>query len=145
MLVYELKPHSSDEVEDLLIDITIQKLKEHELLDPKRVMFISFSMHICEAMAQKLPGFTIQYLNGDKSPKSIAPKGINGIDYKYKVLYTHKRWINQARKRNMSTNSWTVNKDKDISNILKLKVDMITTDYPVETRKIMNELKIQEQ
>lgn len=144
MLVYELKPLSSDKAENLFIDITIQKLKEHDLLDPTRVMFISFSMHICEVLAQKLPEFTIQYLNGDKSPKAIAKKGINGIDYRYTVFYTHKKWIEQAKNRDMSTNSWTVNKDKDILNMLNLKVDMITTDDPIKTRGIMKELLIQE-
>ena len=47
MLVYEMKPHSCDEVEDRFVEHTIAKLKEHELLDPERVMFISFSYHIC--------------------------------------------------------------------------------------------------
>ena len=144
MLVYEMKRHSCDEVEDKFIELTIQKLKEHDLLDPTRVMFISFSFHICEVMAQKLPGFTVQYLNGDKTPKEVAEKGINGIDYKYKVFFAHKEWVGQAKKKGMSTNSWTVNKENDIKGILNLKVDMITTDHPLETREIMKELKINE-
>ena len=43
MLVYELKKHSCNEVEDRVVDMTIEKLKEHDLLDPSKVMFISFS------------------------------------------------------------------------------------------------------
>lgn len=144
MLVYEMKKHSCDEVEDRFVELTIQKLKEHDLLDPSRVMFISFSLHICEVMAQKLPGFTVQYLEGDKTPEEVADRGINGIDYKYKVFYAHKKWVNQAKRKGMSTNSWTVNKEKDIREILKLKVDMITTDYPLETQEIMKDMKIKE-
>ena len=76
MLVYEMKPHSCDEVEDRFIELTITKLKEYELLDPKKVMFISFSLHICEVLAKELPGFTVQYLNSDKNPEELAKKGI---------------------------------------------------------------------
>ena len=41
MFVYELKAHSCPEIEDKFIDITIQKLKEHDFLDPSKVIFIS--------------------------------------------------------------------------------------------------------
>ena len=57
LLVYELKPHSCNEVEDLFIDLTIKKLKEYRLLDPSKVAFISFSYHICKRLAEILPDF----------------------------------------------------------------------------------------
>ena len=57
MLVYELKPHSCDEVEDRFVELTIAKLKEHGLLDPQRVMFISFSKHICKSFLNTFYSF----------------------------------------------------------------------------------------
>ena len=53
MLVYELKPHSCSEVEDRFVEITYRKLEEHGLMNPERVMFISFSLHMCEKIAKE--------------------------------------------------------------------------------------------
>lgn len=137
MLVYELKKHSCDEVEDKFVDLTIEKLKEYGLLDPSRVMFISFSFHICERLAEKLPGFTVQYLNGDKAPSKVMEAGINGIDYHYKLLMLNKKWIKKAHGLGMSVNTWTVNKEEDMTNMLELGVDFITTDNPLTARELI--------
>ncbi len=144
MLVYELKTHSCDEVEDKFVDLTIEKLKEHGLLDPQRVMFISFSFHICETLAAKLPGFTVQYLRGEKKPKKVMKAGVNGIDYHHNVLTINKKWVKEAHKLSMSVNTWTVNEDKDIRKMLEKGVDQLTTDYPLLARDIMKEMKIEE-
>ena len=144
MLVYEMKPHSCAEVEDRFIDLTIAKLVEHELLDPHRVMFISFSLHICEVLAQKLPDFTVQFLGNSQSPDELAAKGINGVDYNHGVFAIHKKWYKQARKHHMSVNTWTVNKEKDMKKMLKMGVDQITTDNPLDARALMAEMKVTE-
>jgi glycerophosphoryl diester phosphodiesterase len=144
MLVYELKPHSCKEVEDRFIELTIEKLKEHELLDPSRVMFISFSLHICEVLAQKLPEFTVQFLGSSKSPNKLSRRGINGIDFHYDVFAINKRWYRQARRNNMSVNAWTVNKEKDMEKMLQMGVDQLTTDNPLEAREVMKKIKIAE-
>ena len=142
MLVYELKKHSCPEVEEKFVLLSIECLKKHELLDPSRVMFISFSKYICERLSQLLPGFDVQYLNGDLKPKKVLKAGINGIDYKHTVFRSHKRWVAKARRLGMSTNSWTVNKEKDIRYILDLDIDMLTTDFPLRARDIMKEMEI---
>lgn len=144
MLVYELKKHSCDEVEDRFVDLSIEKLKEHGLLDPSRVMFISFSFHICERLVQKLPGFTVQYLNGDKTPAKVKEAGINGIDYSYKILGINSNWVKKARRLGMSTNSWTVNKEDKMLEILNMGIDQITTDYPLKAREVMKTAGIKE-
>ena len=144
MLVYELKKHSCDEVEDRFVDLSIEKLKEHGLLDPSRVMFISFSFHICERLAQKLPGFTVQYLSGDKTPAMVKAAGINGIDYSYKILGVNSNWVKKARRLGMSTNSWTVNKEDKMLEILNMGIDQITTDYPLKAREVMKNAGIKE-
>ena len=144
MLVYELKPHSSAEVEDRFIDLTIAKLEEHGLLDPERVMFISFSLHICEVIAQRLPDFTVQYLDSNRNPDELADLGIDGVDYNQAVFKVHRKWYKKARKRDMSVNVWTVNHKKPIKKMLRLGVDMITTDNPLDAREIMTKTRINE-
>lgn len=140
MLVYELKPHSCDEVEDRFTELTIAKLQEHGLLDPERVMFISFSLHICEVLAGKLPDFTVQFLGSGKSPDELAEKGINGVDYNHAVYGLHKKWYGQARNHGMSVNAWTVNKDDDMEKMFLMGVDQLTTDHPLTARRILEEL-----
>ena len=144
MLVYEMKPHSCDEVEDRFVELTIAKLKEHELLDPERVMFISFSYHICKRMAEELPGFTVQYLNGEKSPAKVKKDGINGIDYNYKIFNLNPKWATKAKKLDMSTNTWTVNKVENMKQVIDHGVMYITTDYPLEARKVIKEEGLEE-
>ena len=144
MLVYELKPHSCSEVEDRFVEITYKKLEEHGLMDPERVMFISFSLHICEKIAKEHPEFTVQFLGSGKNPEELAKMGINGVDYNHMVFTLYKKWYRLARKNGMSVNAWTVNKDGDIKRMLKLGVDQLTTDNPLETREIMKEMKITE-
>ena len=140
MLVYELKPHSCDQVEDRFVEITIEKLKEHGLLDPERVMFISFSLHICEVLAEKLPEFTVQFLGSSKSPVELAERGINGVDYNHAVYSLHKKWYSQARANKMSVNAWTVNNEKDMKKMFRMGVDQLTTDHPLTAREILKDI-----
>ena len=144
MLVYELKKHSCPEVEEAAVQMSIRKLEESGLLDPSRVMFISFSKYICERLSVLLPDFDVQYLNGDIKPYKIKKVGIPGIDYNYNVLLEKKKWIAHARQRGLSTNAWTVNNEDDMRAILKMKVDMLTTDNPLEAREVMKQMEIQE-
>lgn len=144
MLVYELKPHSCGEVEDRFVEITYKKLEEHGLMDPERVMFISFSLHMCEKIAKEHPEFTVQFLGSSKNPEELAKMGINGVDYNHLVFTLYKKWYRLARKNDMSVNAWTVNKDGDMRRMLKLGVDQLTTDNPLEARAIMKDMKITE-
>ena len=144
MLVYEMKPHSCAEVEDRFIELTIEKLKEHDLLDPERVMFISFSWHICKEMAKKLPGFTVQYLEGDKSPEKVNAEGVNGIDYHFSKFTIHNKWVKEAQGLGMTVNAWTVNKEKDMEHMFNLGVNFLTTDNPLQARDLMDRMKVKE-
>lgn len=139
MLVYEMKPHSCAEVEDRFVDLTISKLKEHDLLDPEKVMFISFSFHICQRMAEALPGFTVQYLRGEKSPAKVRKGGVNGIDYNYKILSLNPKWVKKAHNAGMSTNAWTVNKEENMRQMFHMGIDYLTTDYPLTARTLLTE------
>ena len=142
MLVYELKPHSTPEIENRLVDLTLEKLKEKGLDSPERVMFISFSINICKRLAQKAPQYTVQYLGKDFSPEALSGFKINGVDFNYKVFYEHPEWFTSARDHSMSVNVWTVNKQEDMEKMIALGVDMITTDHPETLRNFLSDKEL---
>ena len=144
MLVYELKPHSCDEVEDRFVGLAIENLKQNGLYDPERVMFISFSLYICEKIAKEHPQFTVQFLGSSKNPDELAERGINGVDYNHMVFTINKKWYKMARKNGMSVNAWTVNEGPAMKRILKMGADQLTTDFPLKARELMNTMKVTE-
>jgi glycerophosphoryl diester phosphodiesterase len=136
-LVYEFKPQSNPETENTFVNLAIANLAENGLLDPDRVMFISFSRNICERLARMLPGYTVQYLNSDMDPNQLHELKVNGVDYNHEVFVKNPKWYKMARKNGMSVNAWTVNKEEDMVRMIKLGVDQITTDYPLELRALL--------
>lgn len=136
-LVYEFKTQSNPETENTFVNLAIANLAENGLLDPDRVMFISFSRNICERLARMLPGYTVQYLNSDMDPDQLHELKVNGVDYNHEVFVKNPKWYKMARKNGMSVNAWTVNKEEDMVRMIKLGVDQITTDYPLELRALL--------
>ena len=139
VLVVEFKAQGSDERDEALVRKAMKKIRQHGLWDPSRVAFISFSYYSCKRVAELAPAFTNQYLNGDIAPSELAKAGINGIDYKYKVLYEHPEWVQQAHDLGMSVNVCTVNKAKDMRNFIDMGVDVITTNEPLLLREILGD------
>ena len=99
--------------------------------------YIAFSLNICEQLAKLTPESEIAYLNGNLSPAELKKKGINGIDYNQKVLEKHPEWVEEAHRLGMKVNVWTVNKEDMMRKFIDMKVDYITTDYPLETQKLL--------
>lgn len=139
VLVFELKIQKDEHAENVMTDKSIEALKAHNLYDPERVIFISFSLNICKRIARAAPGFTNQYLGDDMSPDQLDSLGINGIDFHYKVFGKHPDWLRQARNHKMSVNCWTVNKDEDIQAMIDLGVDCITTNEPLRVRELLGD------
>lgn len=139
VMVYELKSHSTPELENRLVDLTIMKLKEYGLDSPDKVIFISFSINICKRMAALMPGFTVQYLADNYSPDDLHAMGINGVDYHYNVFSVHPDWYGMARDNSMAVNTWTVDKEEDMQRMFDLGVDMLTTDNPDIARNLIGE------
>ena len=138
MLVLELKRQFSREHAEKLQDLCISALKEKGLWSPSRVMFISFDYDACKRMAQLAPGFTVQYLQGDKDPETVHADGINGIDYHYSIYRKHPEWIEQAHKLGMSVNAWTADSKTDMQFLINWGIDCITTNKPLELRSLLN-------
>lgn len=139
VLVLEFKKQANKEREDRLVEQCVAQLRAHGLMDPARVVFISFSRHICEKIAAEYPQFVNQYLNGELSPEALARLGINGFDYQNTILRLKKGWIARAHALGMSTNSWTVNKEKDQRMLIGLGIDALTTNDPLLARRLLGE------
>ncbi len=144
VLVCELKPHSTPELEDRFLELAVEQLKAYDLFSPEKVIFISFSFHICEVIAEKYPEFTNQYLESDKTPAEVKAAGINGIDYDLHVLAEHPEWVKEAHDLGMTTNAWTPSSEEEQRAMLALGLRYITTDNPLLTRDLFKELVIEE-
>lgn len=142
VMVCEFKKQPTEEKEDILVDKTIEALKRYGMYSPDRVAFISFSMHVCERIAEIAPEFVNEYLNGDLDPETLMAKGINGWDYHQSVVRSHPRWVDMAHSLGMKTNVWTVNKEKDIVEMAGLGVDAITSNDPLLVRSILKDREI---
>ncbi len=137
VLVFELKIQKDQAREEKMVDLSLDLLRKHGLMDPKRVIFISFSKFMCDKIAREAPGFVNQYLEGDIVPAKLAEDNINGFDYYDKTLAKNLNWIAEAHALKMSTNVWTVNKEEDMRLFIDNGIDAITTNEPLLLRKIL--------
>lgn len=137
VLVVEFKIQKDSSREDVLVEKAVELLKAHRMFSPDRVVFISFSYHICELIAAKYPKFINQYLNGDKSPQELAAAGINGMDYNSGVLSRHTEWAAECAGLGMTSNVWTVNEASKMKKFIGQGVNTITTNEPLELRGIL--------
>lgn len=142
MLVFEFKDQVDSARNVILVDKSIATLKAHNLYDPSRVMFITFSHQISCYIAQIAPEFVNQYLTGDKTPAELHKDGINGIDYSMKVLKKHPEYIEEAHNLGMSTNVFTVNKDSTMMKFVEQGVQFITTNEPLILRGVLGEKEL---
>ena len=134
-LILEIKSHKSKEVEDKMAADIVKMVKKMGL--EKQVEYIAFSLNVCEQLAKLTPESEIAYLNGDVAPAELKKKGINGIDYHYNVIEKHPEWVKEAHDLGMKVNVWTVNKEDMMKKLIDRKVDYITTDQPLETKKLL--------
>ena len=134
-LILEIKSHKSKEVEDKMVADIVKMVKKMGL--EKQVEYIAFSLNVCEQLAKLTPESEIAYLNGDIAPAELKKKGINGIDYHYNVIEKHPEWVKEAHDFGMKVNVWTVNKEDMMKKLIDRKVDYITTDQPLELKKLL--------
>ena len=145
VLVFEMKWHSTDEIDNRAIALSIEKLKAHKLFSPKRVIFISFSPNASRVLAQSAPGFTVQYLGSDRRPAQVAAElGMNGVDTWFKTMLDDATWYPEARKLGMSVNTWTVNNADQMETLFEMGVDQLTTDNPMEAREVLSKMGMRE-
>ncbi|MCM1178479.1 MAG: DUF4855 domain-containing protein [Bacteroides sp.] len=139
MLVFELKGHITEELQDRAVATSIEKLKKYGMFSPDKVMFISFHIRQCRLLAEAAPGFTVQYLNVNVDFEDLLDNMVNGIDLYFEHLLGEPMWLKRAREHGFSVNTWTVNKAEDMRRVLALGIDQLTTDCPDVARKVLSE------
>lgn len=127
-LVLEVKTHSTTDKNNACIEKCIKEVKARRMED--QMVWIAFSYDNCLKILDILPDAHVQYLNGDRSPASLAPIGFSAIDYSYTVLDKNISWIEEAHEKGMAVNVWTVNSQTEIMKFIDLGVDYITTNAP---------------
>ena len=130
-LVLEIKAHA-DSLRDVQAAQVITAMVERYGL-ASRTHYIAFSQTVCDAIHRLVPEADNAYLGGDMTPKEVAARGWNGIDYRHDILLKkHPDWARQAQRLKLDVNIWTVD-DADVL-LLQLATvpyyDYITTNNP---------------
>lgn len=94
------------------------------------ITYISFDYDIVKKVHELAPAVSVQYLNGDKSPKELQKDGITGADYHYSVFQKHPEWITDAHQRGIVLNAWTVNEAAVMDWLIGQQFAFITTNEP---------------
>ncbi len=134
-LVLEVKSHKNQERENACIDEALKMIRDMSLT-PDKIEFISFSLNACKRICDNAKGYNIAYLNGDLTPAEIKANGFTGIDYHMKVIRKNPQWVKECHDLGLTVNVWTVNKLSDMKFCIKLGVDYITTNKPVECMEL---------
>ena len=132
-LFFEIKPHASAVQRHHLIGQIIEAIGKYQLHDD--IFFISFDLEACLLLTQLIPDIPVAYLEGDLSPAVLKEKGITDIDYHWSKFIDHPQWVEEAHNLGMTVNVWTVNSPEKAKEMLRLGVDYITTDYPMDMRE----------
>ncbi|WP_245600542.1 glycerophosphodiester phosphodiesterase family protein [Flavobacterium daejeonense] len=129
LLVCEIKPSAISKergkITALKVVETIKKLKAEKI-----TVYISFDYDILKQIRSVDTKASLQYLEGNKSPKEIKADQINGIDYHYSVFKKHPEWIKEAKENNIILNVWTVNDTAEMDWIIAHQFNFITTNEP---------------
>lgn len=141
VLVLEIKPQATVEKTLYLTESSVEALKSRNLMDPARVVFISFSYDACVWIAKNYPDFDNQYLGGDKTPEELHADGIRSLDYHFLRLYLHPDWVKRAHDLGMNVNAWTVDSLSDMRKLKKMGVDIITTNKPLKAARLTESSK----
>jgi len=110
----------------------------HNLNGQPMVEYICFNYDAGLLIKELDPKAKVAYLNGDKSPEEVLKAGYTGINYNYKIYQKNSTWIKKAQDLGLTTNSWTVNKEEDMEQLLKQKINYITTNEPELLFRVLN-------
>ncbi|PRD46441.1 glycerophosphodiester phosphodiesterase family protein [Sphingobacterium haloxyli] len=135
-LIYELKTNKLGTERTLkAAELTVALVKK--LKAGKQVEYIAFSYDACLKFKELDKKAKVHYLNGDKSPQEIKEAGLSGLDYHLSVYKKHPEWLGEAKKLQLKTNVWTVNREDDMHYFIDQKIDYITTDEPELLNRIL--------
>ena len=107
---------------------TVEVIKK--LKADKMTGYIRFDYDILKQIREVDPKTSLQYLEGNRSPKEVKLDKITGVDFHYSVFEKHTEWIKEAKENHITLNVWTVNDAKVMDWIIENKFDYITTNEP---------------
>ena len=137
-LIIEVKSHQDLNRENKAVSEIMKLVNELKL--EQQVEYISFSQNICNEVKKQNPKALISYLNGDLSPKEVKEKGWDGIDYNYKIFQKNPTWIKEANDLGLITNTWTVNQEEIMEEMINQKIQYISTDEPLVLKSKLNKM-----
>ncbi len=135
-LVIEIKSQNNLIHEEKEVKVLLQLIRD-KIID-NQLEFISFSKTICTLLKKENSKLKVSYLEGDLSPTEIKALGLDGLDYDYNILIKNKHWIKEAHQLGLKTNSWTVNDQKIMKQLIDLNIEMISTDEPILLHNMLN-------
>lgn len=136
-LILELKSHKNSAQENEAAKKIVDMVADLGL--KRQVEYISFSLNACKQLIHLDPTAKVAYLNGDLSPQQVKEIGLTGIDYYWEIIQNHPYWVKDAQALGLSVNVWTVNSPKEQEYMIRLGVDYITTDCPLDVRKLLKD------
>lgn len=136
-LILEIKPHKTPEAEKRAAKIIVEMVNRMKVSD--LVEYISFSLFICKEVHHLSPESPVAYLDGTLSPAELKAIGLTGLDYNQNVLKKKPEWIQEAKQLGLTVNVWTVNDLETMQTFVNQQVDFITTDKPVELKKLLQQ------
>lgn len=137
-LILEVKSHQDLNRENKAVSEIMKLVNELRL--EQQVEYISFSQNICNEVKKQNPEALVSYLNGDLSPKEVKEKGWDGIDYNYKIFQKNPTWIKEANDLGLITNTWTVNQEEIMEEMINQKIQHISTDEPLVLKSKLNKM-----
>ena len=146
VLVLEFKEQKTDELTARLVDSSMEIIREAGMYDPQRICFISFSRFACDRIVEKYPGFNVQFLSMNPFTMIGAAEarkaGFEGLDYWIYLFKLCPKLVSDLHAEGLKANVWTVNKTGDMEAMFRLGVDMITTNDPLEARRLLGEREL---
>lgn len=111
-------------------DLVVAQLKKSKL-SVKKVIIQSFDPRVIEYIHATYPAYKLAFLTYQNNFKTNM-KMLSFVPEIYSPYYIllNKNEVDMIHDSNMKVIPWTVNKKKDMINLLKIGVDGIITDYP---------------
>jgi glycerophosphoryl diester phosphodiesterase len=128
-LILEIKPSELGKGASIALTRKVVSLVE-KLHAEAWVDYISFDYDVCKEVLVLAPYANSAYLKGDKTPEELAADKLYGFDYHFSILQKNPGWVTDAKSRKLTVNVWTVNDRPMLEELLKQKVDFITTNEP---------------
>ena len=138
-LIFELKPHSTLDLNREAARRSVEMIREKKLVNITE--FITFNLDAGKELIFLAPDMPVYYLNGELSPIEIKELGFAGIDYHIDVMRKNPEWFKEAKKLGLGINVWTVNDPVVIKEMAEQGADFITTDIPSDALIILKNLR----